>query len=676
METFQFIASVAVALAVLYAPAYPGLRAVGFGKQWSLCLAPAASMTVISIMAIILCAVGAPCNPATVALAPAVLLCIVFALARKRMKPIDLPDFSWKAVFLFALVGCVAGAVIFLRMLPDFNAFAQAWDNQHHLNGIRAFAQSQSFDTLHQSSFMTAADAAINPTPDAGYYPSTWSAVCAMVMQAMGTTGGLAENAVNYVLASVVFPLSMLPFLNVVFGGNKRMLIIGSVAVVSFNLFPWEMLSYGPLFANLASFAVMPAGLAVAAGCVAKHVSVRTRVACGATFAVICVGIVFLQPNSIFTMALILAPLFVSRIGCAGSVHVLGKKVPAWLLALLFALACVGVWCFAYVAPFMQGVIHSGVWVWRFCDVGTALMNVLTLGYVQGFYASATQLASAALVLVGIARTFKDRKYLWLAAAYVLTCATVVATLAGDDFAKAFFGGFWYSDPFRCGTMASLAAMPLLVLGADWAISGLRVLSRKIEAENSNRAYRWLVAVFSALFVVVTFGPNLASSVGNYNRQMQSASLTLGLWYSYEDAPYSLEESRFVDEVVATVGKDALVINQPNDGSFYAYGQNGLRAYYRKFNGYGFMEETHESNYLRDHLSAVATDAHVRDILREIGAEYVLILAHGDDIATSFVSGQYWPGAWMGIDTITDDTPGFEIVLQQGDMRLYRVNCL
>jgi len=28
---------------------------------------------------------------------------------------------------------------------------------------------------------------------------------------------------------------------------------------------------------------------------------------------------------------------------------------------------------------------------------------------------------------------------------------------------------------------------------------------------------------------------------------------------------------------------------------------------------------------------------------------------------------------WAGIDTISDDTPGFSVVLAQGDMRLYRI---
>ncbi len=675
METLQFISSTLVAFAILYATAYPALILAGFSKQWSFCLAPAASMTLVSALSIVFCALGVPCNPVTLTLLPAIVLCVAANALRKKIRPVVLPAISWRSIALFGIVGCVAGAVIFLRILPDFNAFAQAWDNQHHINSIRAFAQAQSFDALHQSSFMTAADAAINPTPDAGYYPSTWSTICAMVMQVTGCTGGLIENAVNYVLASVVFPLSILPLLTTIFGNGKRMLAIGSVAVVSFTLFPWEMLSYGPLFANLASFAVMPASMALAVACIAKHTDTHACIICGAAFAATCVGIVFLQPNSIFTMALFLAPLFVSRIAQSGEIKILGKRIKAWIAAMLFALACIGVWCFAYVAPFMQGVIHSGVWPWRFCNYGTALLNVLTLGYVQGFYSSNMQIASAVLVLVGVARTFKERRFLWISIAYALACTTLIATLAGDDFAKAFFGGFWYSDPFRCGSMATLAAMPLLVLGADWAISCLRLLAARIAAERSEHVFRSLTGVFTAIFVILAFGPNMYTSAESCNRDVPSASLTLGLWYSYENAPYSLEESRFVDQVVDLVGTDALVINQPNDGSFYAYGQNGLRTYYRKFNGYGIVDETHESNYLRDHLSAVATDTHMRDILRTLDAQYVLILARGD-IASAFVAGQYWPGAWMGIDSITDDTPGFDVVLKQGDMRLYRINCL
>ena len=402
METFQFIAGVFAALVIFYVTAYPALRLAGFSRQWSFCLAPAGSMTIVSAMSLLLCAMGQSCNPVTVAFAPAIALFVLLGIKSRKTPDaptLGLPRIGWKTVALFAIVGCIAGAVIFLRVLPDVNAFAQAWDNQHHLNGIRAFAQAQSFDTLHQSSFMTAADAAINPTPDAAYYPSTWSAVCAMVMQLVGGTGGLAENVVNYLLAAVVFPLSMLPFLTCILGTGKRMLAIGSVAVVSFCIFPWEMLSYGPLFANLASFAVMPGACALAAGCTSTNANVgkRTRIVCGATFVVVCAGIVFLQPNSIFAMALILAPMFVSRLAEAGDVHVLGKRIPSRVAAIAFALACIAIWCLAYVAPFMQGVIHSGVWSWRFCSMGAAVTNVLTAGYVQGFVlgARATSFGSA-----------------------------------------------------------------------------------------------------------------------------------------------------------------------------------------------------------------------------------------------------------------------------------------
>ena len=33
----------------------------------------------------------------------------------------------------------------------------------------------------------------------------------------------------------------------------------------------------------------------------------------------------------------------------------------------------------------------------------------------------------------------------------------------------------------------------------------------------------------------------------------------------------------------------------------------------------------------------------------------------------------YYPDQWTGIDAINDQTPGFEVVLSEGDMRLYRI---
>ena len=120
---------------------------------------------------------------------------------------------------------------------------------------------------------------------------------------------------------------------------------------------------------------------------------------------------------------------------------------------------------------------------------------------------------------------------------------------------------------------------------------------------------------------------------------------------------------------------DSLVANQPNDGSFYVYGDTGMRTFYRKFNGYENIPETKESRLVRDHLHEVAFNDDVRETCRELNMNYVLIL-HRQNMPEGFIGGQYYPPAWRGLDGINDNTPGFDVVLAKDDMRLYRITCL
>ena len=58
--------------------------------------------------------------------------------------------------------------------------------------------------------------------------------------------------------------------------------------------------------------------------------------------------------------------------------------------------------------------------------------------------------------------------------------------------------------------------------------------------------------------------------------------------------------------------------------------------------------------------------------MNRIGAEYVLVL----DRSRSSMHRWFYPYRcpdWTGMLELNDDTPGFEVILSEGDMRLYRV---
>lgn len=52
----------------------------------------------------------------------------------------------------------------------------------------------------------------------------------------------------------------------------------------------------------------------------------------------------------------------------------------------------------------------------------------------------------------------------------------------------------------------------------------------------------------------------------------------------------------------------------------------------------------------------------------------MMLDCHADLGEGSLVAYANQPDTWSGVYAIKDDTPGFELLLSEGDMRLYRIN--
>ena len=76
---------------------------------------------------------------------------------------------------------------------------------------------------------------------------------------------------------------------------------------------------------------------------------------------------------------------------------------------------------------------------------------------------------------------------------------------------------------------------------------------------------------------------------------------------------------------------------------------------------------------MRHSLSSYANDESVRNVLSQINAKYVLLLdsSHSSDRRHVIT---YRPEEWLGIDSVSEAADGFELVLEEGDMKLYRIN--
>ena len=146
--------------------------------------------------------------------------------------------------------------------------------------------------------------------------------------------------------------------------------------------------------------------------------------------------------------------------------------------------------------------------------------------------------------------------------------------------------------------------------------------------------------------------------------------------YSFDKVGYYTHDERdFVNECLELVGDDAIVYNCPFDGSCFSYGEVGLRTAVRSLWGTGAESELSTMKVLREGLDEVSYNVDVQLAVKATGIEYVLMLDQGDEaMEESITPWGYHEEQWVGFNSIDDDTPGFTLVLRNGDMALYKID--
>lgn len=673
----SFYLTVFVTLLFLGVPGYLLGRTVRLPRMTALLASAPLGMAVICVMGQVLSMAKVPATPAMMVGLPSALL-LVATLLRNRFFPgarDGAPAVHPALVALFLVAGLAAGYVFLAGILPSPNAFHQDYDSVHHINSIRAMMDSLSMSPLDGSSYATESDALV-AVQSTGYYPSGWHVLCATVALATNVSVTSAVNAVNLALMAVVYPLSLLVLLSTIFPGRTRVVALGTAASLTLTIFPWGICNWGPVYPNIAAFAMLPALCALFMrafeqdGCrqaMASHLSAWFLATCGT---------VLLHPNVVFSMAVFLAPWVVAQLG-SSNLHVrLGSHVTVGprTLAVAFAVFCVVAWVGATKIPAFADLV-SYHWD-SFAEGDGAITNVLHLSYMRGMWPApdAEQLFPAAILLVGGVLLVSRRDTRWAVVPYVIAAYMMyVACSSTDDAFRSVLIGYWYSDPYRIGSLATIFSVPLISYGLDAVVEGACKLVRLTPVRGWRALPAVAALVVAAAYVpLALFYPGQARSGFSYEKSSP--------WDTYEsyacrayshDAPLTYQETDFMESVHRLVG-DELVINQPFDGSVFGYGVTGLRCYYRFFSGYGTSSETWQSRVIRQRLYNIANDPQVQEAVESVGARYVLVMST-DERNNTFVKDTYDATKWRGINYITDDTPGFELVLEENGYKLYRI---
>lgn len=668
----SFIVTVIFTAALLYLPGYLTLRGLGFHRSFSVGIAPSAAVMAIGVLGMIYSAIGIKSSPVNLFLLPLAVGVCIFVLGYWRKSSTASVHVESESVSIFALViviaiGSLLGMLFFVRRLPSVDAIFQQWDYPHHLNGIKAFVDSGNLSPIHGTSY-AAGQAVSSFDETSSFYPSGWAMVCAIASMGCNVSVPLSINAVDFAFAFIVFPVSMEALLVRLIPGKRTLPVIATVACMSLAVFPWGVLTFGPIFPNLAGFAVLPGMICAFIDSVDDRKAGMLLIWIAA-----CLGVFFLHPNIIFSIGLYIAPFIIHTIRSRNiSLHLgrycMGKNG----VTIIFAVLCIALWTLAYNFPPLAPTVMVS---WRnYASLSQAIVDLITLSYVNGFPPStAVQLVPALILIVGFVSIWRDRDYSerWMLCPFIISAIfmVVVESFPGDSPIKHFLTSFWYTDPYRIAAMTTIFSIPILVRGIYCCIEKTDDFC---SVKLGNRIHYRNTAVVVIVYFCLVFYPSFqVAGLGKVNMAFSDVRDNIQIMYGY-GKPLTEEEHEFLTKVKEIVGDD-LVINNPYDGSMMAYGTDGINCYYRYFIGYGTSSETAESAEIRQKLDLINTDNEVRDAVHSIGAKYVLILDNSD-AEHSFAASAYNKSQWAGIENINDDTSGLTVVLEEGNLRLYKID--
>lgn len=660
-----FTLAICIGVMVLYAPGYLVARAVSLERFASVAVAPAFSVAALVILGVVLNAAHVRCDGWMLLLACAALCLLIYGVCRvlRGLRGVDgrthltrnAVDGEWVLVALYIGVAAVVSLVVFVHAMGDPVSFSRNDDTTVHLSVVRGFLDSGTFSTLNVTKYLDLGESG-------GYYPAAWHVATAVLASFVGNQVALATNAMILVVCVFVLPVGLLFLLRQLFPDNKLALYAGSLFSVAFCGYPWGFVVFGQLLSNLLSFALIPGALGLLIS--SLNASGPSKSGFAVAYACSMISVALAQPNGAFTLGIWSVAFAVSHLWSKRSDGYWSGKRTAIILCFI---ACAA-WVLLFAAPPLQGVV---TYSWKpTLSIPKAIVAGLLFMFTNR---EGVQPFLTVLVLLGIAKTLKDRRLRWLSVSYIAAFSFYVIDVATDGFMKQLLTGFWYTDCYRTGAMTALFAIPLAALGFAWLVKlGAGLLGKMRFGRQGSNNSCVVAMVLVVLLAVCQFAPvRFAFGKTDVRPGLMKIHAEVSSRYSWEKGLTS-EEDAFAKRVMSLAGHDC-VANVPSDGSCWSYGVEGLNTLFRRSATAGPSGSEPYATVLRTQLCDYAVSDEVREAVEKTGARYVMLLDEKSYDDRTVVKFRYKEEDWVGIESITQDTPGFTLVLSEGDMRLYRI---
>lgn len=603
-------------------------------------------------------------------------LSVIFAFKNHRyilhrINGISVTSFGLFAVYM--LVSFVLVSWIYLKNLDGTGSVIPYFDNAFALSTVRCFSNTKLYGVLFSSCYK---DSSVLFS-GASYYPTGMHSIAALLVGIFSISPSEALNIVIFVCLCPILCLSVRSLISSCYGEDIIAQLSGCVVSYLFVAFPWGLITFGSLLANLFSLVFVPGVVSSAIILSDRLVNRKDNAAQAAVvFILSLVLLAFTHPGSLFSAGVVVAPLIIKSAHNCSMRSSKRKAFPSqYFVTLLAVLLVVAVWLTCYYLPPLHATVSFN-WP-AFQSIGTAVSSICTLS----FFDFPAQLPVCFLVVVGLFSCFRRKEENnWLIASAAFACFLYIVDVSMDGYFKQLLTGFWYTDSRRIAAIVVITIMP-------FAARGISLLSRFFYGYVSSKPdSRVSPCIYSGICILLVlgfaFGPSLVvngsftiTSAFSYLRGTLSSINELNgkpfVNGAVETLMLDKDELSAGSEIADILDRRYVVLNNPLDGSSFFYGLYNVNLLYRQSSAqdssdsYALLRERIHEYTLNQTVKQEVLDKHIR---------YVLQLDSG--VSPSDSSSFYCiydPVFWSGIQSIDANTPGFKLIYSKDDIRLYEL---
>lgn len=531
----------------------------------------------------------------------------------------------------------IASTMIASRLVRGIGtptAIAQLFDNVFHLNAIGLIHTTGNGSSLTLGNLTDASQ---------GFYPAAFHDVVALLMGLGISDVSIALNVVSIVLASVVWPLSLVFLATRIFGNRPDVVVIAGVCAWLFAAFPYRLFSFGVLYPFMSGMTMLPVLIALVIEFFrAGRISVRAQVTRGLALAAAAPGIALTHPSVVVAGLVLALPFVFGALRRAfGPKPTTGAKVQVALGA-AYVIGTVAV--FLVVRPPLSTAPWDPIQ-----DPRGAVGSIMLMSPGTGLIGWVLIPLAAVGAIHAIRRAEKYAPVLGMAA--IGSILYFASAAMWHPFLRDLLAGVWYRDTERVSAVFAIACLPLVILGTKritGAVAG--AIARLFPA--SSGSLRTVIALALVASAIIVIGQRGA---------LAQAETWLGQSFGQAGVEplLSEDERALLEELPHIVPPDEVVLGDASTGASLTPAFSGREA----LTPHIFGERSREERMLLNRWDRVGVDPAVCDVVRDLHAYWAL------DFGTDGVLGEDRPEIY-GLDRL-NNAPGVAEVARVGDAVLY-----